>query len=62
VGKWTRWNTDGKVAEIGDFGADGHRVHVKTLDDVSDNSGVEAPSLGAAPPSESSSSSPRFKR
>ena len=62
VGKWTRWNTDGKVAEVGDFGTDGHRVHVKTLDEVGQDDSAEAPSLGAAPTNEIGPSSSRFKR
>jgi antitoxin component YwqK of YwqJK toxin-antitoxin module len=61
VGKWTRWNTEGKVAEVGDFGSDGQRVHVKTLDDDDNLTETETPSLGAAAPLESSTSS-RFKR
>jgi hypothetical protein len=44
---------------VGDFGSDGQRVHVKTLDD--DASPTETPSLGAATPLETSTSS-RFKR
>jgi hypothetical protein len=61
VGKWTRWSPDGKVAEVGDFGSDGHRVHVKTLDGDAASDETETPSLGAASPLEPSTSS-RFKR
>ena len=62
IGKWIRWSTEGKVAEVGDFGADGHRVLVKSLDE--DIEETETPSLGSATPGQTSAapSMPRFKR
>jgi antitoxin component YwqK of YwqJK toxin-antitoxin module len=61
IGKWVRWNTEGKVAEVGDFGTDGQRVHVKTVDDGSEE-GEDAPSLNAVTPHQSAPATPRFKR
>jgi antitoxin component YwqK of YwqJK toxin-antitoxin module len=62
IGKWIRWSTEGKVAEVGDFGADGHRVLVKSLDDDGEEPS-EAPSLGTAAPGQTNTPSiPRFKR
>lgn len=60
IGKWTRWTNEGKVAEVGDFGTDGHRVHVKTIDENGEES--ESISLQGNTPEQGGSARQRFKR